>query len=146
MLHVPYRASPAATQDLLAGRVDLFVADQAVILPASQGGRLRILAVTTRTRSPQLPEVPTVAEAANLPNYELFAWFVIAAPAGTPAAVVSKISTDVIAALKTDDMVRQIALVGFQPVGETPQQFTAFLVKDRASAAERVKAADVKME
>ena len=69
MLMVPYRASPLAVQDLIAGRVDLFVADQAVILPQVQSGALRALAVTTKERSAQLPNVPTIAEAANLPNY-----------------------------------------------------------------------------
>jgi tripartite-type tricarboxylate transporter receptor subunit TctC len=83
MLHVPYRASPLAVQDLISGRVDLFVADQAVILPGVQGGQLRPLAVTTKERSAQLPDVPTVAEQ-GLPDYELYAWFVLAVPAATP--------------------------------------------------------------
>jgi tripartite-type tricarboxylate transporter receptor subunit TctC len=81
LLHVPYRSSPLATQDLMAGRVDLFVADQAVILPGAQSGRLRILAVTTAERSAQVPDVPTVAEAAGLPDYDLSAWFALFAPA-----------------------------------------------------------------
>lgn len=92
LLHVPYRAAGAAMQDLLAARVDMFIADQAVLLPAIQSGGARVLAVTTRDRSPQLPQTPTVAEAANLPDYAIFAWFVVAAPAGTPAPVVDRIN------------------------------------------------------
>ena len=70
----------------------------------------------------------------------------LAAPAGTPPAVVSKISADVVAALKTEDMLKALTSVGFAPVGETPAQFTAFLATDRANAAKRVEAAGVKME
>ncbi len=91
LLHVPYRASPAAVQDLIAGRVDLFVADQAVILPGVQGGQLRALGVTTKERSAQLPDVPSVAEQ-GLPDYEIFAWFVLCAPAATPARALERLN------------------------------------------------------
>jgi tripartite-type tricarboxylate transporter receptor subunit TctC len=70
----------------------------------------------------------------------------LAAPAGTPPAITSKISSDVIAALKTDDMVKTMGNVGFSSVGETPAQFAAFLVTDRSNAAKRVEAANVKMD
>ncbi|MBB5690701.1 tripartite-type tricarboxylate transporter receptor subunit TctC [Roseomonas alkaliterrae] len=92
MLAVPYRSSPLAVQDLLAGRVDLFVADQAVILPQAQAGALRILAVTSAQRSAAVPDVPTVREAGNLPDYEVIAWFCLFAPAGTPADRVARLN------------------------------------------------------
>ncbi len=104
MLGVPYRSSPLAVQDMLAGRVDMFIADQAVILPQAQAGALRILAVTSAERSAAVPDVPTVREAGNLPDYEVIAWFTLFAPAGTPADRIALLNRAVQAALATEEM------------------------------------------
>ena len=92
MTVVPYRASPQAVQDLVAGRIDLFTADLAVMLPQVQAGTVRPLAVTSTQRISQLPDVPTVDEAAGVKGYELIAWFGIFAPAGTPVDIVAKLN------------------------------------------------------
>jgi tripartite-type tricarboxylate transporter receptor subunit TctC len=89
---VPYRASPQAVQDLIAGRIDLFTADLAVMLPQVQAGGVRALAVTSAGRVPQLPDVPTVDEAAGTKGYELIAWFGLFAPARTPVDVIVKLN------------------------------------------------------
>ncbi len=95
---VPYRAGPAAMTDLIAGQVQLFTADLAVTLPQVRAGRIRGLAVTSAQRSAQIPELPTVAEAANLPGYELIAWFGLFTPARTPDAAVARLNAAVRAA------------------------------------------------
>ena len=92
MTVVPYRASPQAIQDLVAGRLDLFTADLAVMLPQVQAGTVRPLAVTSEKRIAQLPEVPTVDEAAGTKGYELIAWFGIFVPSATPADVIAKLN------------------------------------------------------
>lgn len=89
---VTYRASPQAVGDLMAGRIDLFTADLAVMLPQVQGGGVRALAVTSSSRIPQLPDVPTVDEALGVKGYELIAWFGVFAPANTPEPIVAKLN------------------------------------------------------
>lgn len=89
---VPYRSSPNAITDLLGGRVNMFTADLAVMLPQVRDGAVRALAVTSLKRSPLLPDVPTVEEAGGYKGYELIAWFGLFAPAGTPPAVIAKLN------------------------------------------------------
>lgn len=89
---VPYRASPQAVTDLIAGRLDLFIADMAVMLPQVQAGTIRALAVTSSTRVGQLPDTPTVDEAGGLKGYELIAWFGAFAPAGTAEPVIARLN------------------------------------------------------
>ena len=128
MLGVPYRSSPLAVQDMLAGRVDLFIADQAVILPQAQAGALRILAVTSAERSAAVPEVPTVREAGNLPDYEVIAWFCLFAPAGTPADRVALLNRAVVAAAAGEEMrSRLVGALGMTMRSSTPEQAVAFV-------------------
>ena len=95
LTHVPYKGQPDAISDLLAGRVMSMPLTAALALPQIKAGKLRPLAVTTATRSGSLPDVPTVAEALNLPDYEVGTWFGFVVPAKTPEAIVSKLSADV---------------------------------------------------
>jgi tripartite-type tricarboxylate transporter receptor subunit TctC len=89
---VPYRASPQAATDLIAGRIDLFVADMALMLPHVQAGTVRALAVTSAQRVSQLPDTPTVEQAGGLTGYELIAWFAAFGPAGTPQPVIDRLN------------------------------------------------------
>jgi tripartite-type tricarboxylate transporter receptor subunit TctC len=147
MLHVPYRASPAAVQDLISGRVDVFIADQAVILPPTQGGQLRVLGVTTRTRSPQLPDVPTVAEAGNLPNYELFAWFVLAAPTGTPPAVLARLNAAVRHASANPELRQRLEqTLGMSVTPSTQEEAVAFLRSETVKWTNAIRAAGIEPE
>ncbi len=147
MLHVPYRASPAAVQDLIAGRVDVFVADQAVILPPAQGGQLRVLGVTTRTRSAQMPDVPTVAEAANLPNYELFAWFVLVAPAGTPAVAIQRLNLALRRASEDATLRARLGeALGMQVMTGTPEEAAAFMRAETVKWTQAIRAAGIEPE
>ena len=147
MLHVPYRSSPAAVQDLIAGRVDVFIADQAVILPPTQGGQLRVLGVTTRERSPQLPEIPTVAEAGNLPGYELFAWFVLAAPTGTPAAHLARLNAAVRHASANPELRQRLEQVlGMTVTPSTPEEAAAFMRSETVKWTNAIRAAGIEPE
>jgi len=146
LLRVPYRSSPQAVQDLMAGRVDLFVADQAVILPQIGQG-LRALGVTTKERSAQLPDIPTVAEAANLPDYELFAWFVLAAPAGTPAPVVTRLNQAVRAAAANPTLRERLGgTLGMALRPSTPEEAQAFVAAETVKWTNAIRAAGIEPE
>jgi tripartite-type tricarboxylate transporter receptor subunit TctC len=147
MLHVPYRSSPNAVQDLMAGRVDLFIADQAVILPQLQNNGLRALAVTTQRRSSSLPEVPTVAEAAGLPNYELFAWFVVAVPAGTPAPAIARLNEAVRQAGASAELRdRVVNALGMELMLSTPEEAARFVAAETRKWTEAIRAAGIEPE
>ena len=146
MLRVPYRSSPLAVQDLMAGRVDLFVADQAVILPQIGQG-LRALGVTTKQRSAQVPDVPTVAEAANLPEYELFAWFVLVAPAGTPAPAIARLNTAVRAAAEQATLRERLGTtLGMAVRVSSPEEAAQFMAAETVKWTNAIRAAGIEPE
>jgi len=147
LLHVPYRAAGGAMQDLLAGRVDMFTADQAVLLPAVQSGRARVLAVTTRERSPQLPQIPTVAEAASLPDYAIFAWFVVAAPAGTPAPVVARLNAAIRHAGENAELRQRMEqALGMVMMIGSPEEAQAFTRSETVKWTQAIRGAGIEPE
>ena len=111
MLHIPYRGAGPAMTDLLGGQVDLMFDNLPTALPHIKAGKLRGLAVTTAARSPLAPELPTMAES-GLPGFELSTWFAFFAPAGTPRAIVDKISGDMRRVLAQPDMQQRLAAIG----------------------------------
>jgi tripartite-type tricarboxylate transporter receptor subunit TctC len=115
------------------------------LMPFVNGGKLRALAAAGPTRVAIAPNVPTFAES-GFPEYETFFYMGLSAPSSMPSAIVNKIAADVAVAMKTEDLLKALTNVGFQPVTETPAQFAAFLVTDRANAAKRIEAASLKME
>ncbi|MEO3475188.1 tripartite tricarboxylate transporter substrate binding protein [Roseomonas sp. CAU 1739] len=146
MLHVPYRSSPLAVQDVLSGRVDLFIADQAVILPQAQAGALRILAVTSGQRSAAVPEIPTVREAGNLPDYEVIAWFALFVPAGTPADRVTRLNAAVTAALATPEVRTRLGTFGMDIRGSTPAEAVAFVRAETVKWTNAIRQAGIEPE
>jgi tripartite-type tricarboxylate transporter receptor subunit TctC len=146
LLRVPYRSSPQAVQDLMAGRVDLFVADQAVILPQIGQG-LRALAVTTKERSAQLPDVPTIAEAGNLPDYEIFAWFVLAAPAGTPAPIIERLNLAVRNAMASPALRERLgATLGMAVRPSSPEEAARFIATETVKWTNAIRSAGIEPE
>jgi tripartite-type tricarboxylate transporter receptor subunit TctC len=127
MVHLPYRGSAPAVQDLIAGNTQVMFDNLTSSLPHIRSGRLKALAVTSRTRSPALPDVPTMEEAAGLKGFEATAWFGLLAPAGTPREIVDKIHRDVAKILAAPDMRERFAGQGALPVGDTPEQFAAYI-------------------
>jgi tripartite-type tricarboxylate transporter receptor subunit TctC len=100
-------------------------------LPQHQAGTLKILAVCTPERSPHLPDVPTMSEAA-LPGFTSIAWFGLVAPPDTPEAIVEKINKDVVAVLKSEDVRKKFQAHAAEPIGNTPQEMATFLERERA--------------
>ena len=124
--HVPYKGPNEALLDVTAGRVQYFLSPLVPALPLIREGRVLALAVTTAQRTPMLPDVPTVAEAA-LPGYEFQAWFGMFAPAGTPRAIVEQISREVARIVLLPEVAKQMASQGEQPRSSTPEEFAKFV-------------------
>ncbi len=129
LLHIPYKGDGQALTDVLAGRVPLLMSGYQVVLPHIQSGRLRALAITSRTRVAILPDVPTIAQS-GYPDYVLDAWAGFFAPVGTPAAVVAKLNREIAAALATPALRELLAATGAQTVGTPPGAFADYVVQE----------------
>jgi len=123
MVHVPYRGTAAAMPDLLAGRIAMMIDGVPVQTPNIRSGKVRALAVTTSTRSPALPDVPTMKEAGL--DYEVPFWTAIYAPIGTPKPVIAQLEAALRKAMRDPDVVRLLADVGTEPVGSTAAELDA---------------------
>lgn len=145
ILHVPYKGSGPATADAVAGQVQVTYASVASVLRFVQAGRLRALAVTSKNRSPQMPEVPSMVEA-GLADFELTSWYGLLAPAGTPPGIVGKIHADVLAVLGTAEMQKSFATQGLDIAGGTPQAFGEFIRNETAKFARIAKAGNIAAE
>ncbi len=126
LLHVPYKGSGPAVTDLLGGQVDMMFDSLTSARPHIESGKLRALAVTTRSRAAALAGVPTLAEA-GVPGYELSPWYAVYLPAGTPAPVVAALQQALAEALRLPDVRRRLAAIGAEPVGGTPEALRAHL-------------------
>lgn len=122
--HVPYKGESVAYNDLIAGQIDLMVGNFAPASALVGPGRLRALAVTGKTRSEQLPNVPTVAES-GLPGFENTGWFGLLAPAGTPKPILSKIQRDTVAVMNETDTKARLYVQGMKPVANSSAEFAA---------------------
>jgi len=129
--HVPYRGGPAAMQDLLAGQVDSVVIDTATGLPFIRDGRVRALAVLSDTRAPLAPDVPTMAEL-GFPGTVAYGWQGMGVPSATPAAVVERLSVEMITAIRSPDIQARMASLGIEWQPWTPAQFNEFVRAENA--------------
>jgi tripartite-type tricarboxylate transporter receptor subunit TctC len=126
MNHVPYKGSSQAMQDLLSGQVKVSFAGIPNVLPHVKAGRLRALAVSTAQRWPDLPDVPTVAEA-GVPGYEATLWLCVLAPAKTPPEIVKRLADEIAKALQDPEMLKNLRSAGIGPHYMGPQEFAPFL-------------------
>ncbi|HSN39688.1 MAG TPA: tripartite tricarboxylate transporter substrate binding protein [Burkholderiales bacterium] len=126
MTHVPYKGAAPALNDLLGGQVQLMFATIISVGSHVQSGRVRALAVTSAKRSAVMPNLPTVAEA-GVPGFEATAWFMLLAPAKTPAAIVEQVHSDTVAVLNKTDLKERFAKQGAEVVGDTPAQSLRYL-------------------
>jgi tripartite-type tricarboxylate transporter receptor subunit TctC len=126
-IHVPYRGGGQLITDILSGKVDFSIATAATVLPHVEAGRLRALAVPFTRRSPLLPDVPTVAEAANLPGYEVANWYGLMGPRALPRPIVDRVNAVLNDALRDPEVVANLARHGLEPAPSTPEEFTAII-------------------
>ncbi len=128
MQHVPYRGAAPAITDMLGGQVQVIFDNMPSIIPHIRSGALRALAVTTTTKSPQLPDTPTVAE--TVPGYEASALFGMGAPKNTPKEIIAKLNTEINAILAEPDMKKRLVELGGEPLIQTPEKFGADIVAE----------------
>jgi tripartite-type tricarboxylate transporter receptor subunit TctC len=146
MVHVPYKGIAPAIQDMLGGSIDAMIAGATAAIPHMPSGKIKVLAIAGTKRAKALPGVPTFAEA-GYPNVVANLYLGLAAPAGTPVAVVSKITADVQQILKNKEFLdRFVDPYGYEPIGDTPQQFEAFLKQDKKIAGQRIKDLGIKLD
>ena len=131
---VPYRGTAPAVTDTIAGHVQLGIADPPPSMGAISEGKLKALAVSSKTRFSMFPDVPTFDEQ-GLKDFDITGWFGIAAPGGTPRNIVIKLNAAVVAALKDPEVARRIRTVGMEPTPTTPEEFSAFLASEIVKAA-----------
>ena len=145
MNHIPYRGSGQATTDLIGGQVQAAIPGTAGMVGHIKAGKLRALAVTGARRSPQLPDVPTLAES-GVPGYEAYVWMGLMAPKGTPAPIVDKLQREVLRALATDEVRKYMATAGTEIVGSTPAEFGTFYRAEKERWAKVVKETGAKID
>ena len=131
LLHIPYKGGGQAITDLVGGQVPVGVLGLAAVLPHAKNGRVRILAVTTKARSPAVPDVPTLEES-GVAGYDVRQWAGLMAPAKTPPDVLAKLQKEIAAALATPALKERIEKLGFEVTGTAGKDFVAYLDRDRA--------------
>jgi tripartite-type tricarboxylate transporter receptor subunit TctC len=127
--HVPYKGSGPAQQDLMSGIVKVSFVGTPIAIPHMKSGRLIALGVSTAKRSPEMPEVPTIAEA-GVPGYEARVWIGLLAPAGTPGEIVGKLNGEVAKLMRAEEVRKLLVPTGMEPDPDSPEQFGAFLKQD----------------
>lgn len=145
LVHIPYKGTGPAIVDAMGGHVELVFAGTAALTAHIKAGRLRAIGVTSAKRLAPFPEIPTIAEG-GLPGYEISAWHGMIAPAHTPAAIVSRLHAAVVSALADADIRKRLAVMGAEPVGSTPEAFTAFLHEDIERLGKLIRAANIKAD
>ncbi len=146
LLHFPYRGSGPAVLDLIGGTMDLMFDNLPSSLPHIKAGKLKALAVTSAQRSAALPELPTIAEAANLKGYEASSWFGLLAPAGTPPDIVARLQQETAKALNTAALKERLLSQGAIPSGMPSAEFASMINAETKKWAQVVKASGAKVD
>jgi tripartite-type tricarboxylate transporter receptor subunit TctC len=144
MIHVAYKGSAPAVIDLIAGQMHVMFDNMPGIINYIRGGELRALAVTTAKRSPQLPDVPTVAE--TVPGFEASAWFGLAVPKGTPQAIITRLNREVNETLKEPKIMQRLTDLGGVSIAGTPAEFWAIHTMETEKWAKVVKVSGAKIQ
>jgi tripartite-type tricarboxylate transporter receptor subunit TctC len=144
-LHIPYKGGGPAVIDLLAGQHVIYFGNVPTVITHARNGRLRALAVTGPKRTPAAPDIPTVAES-GVPGYEVTTAYGVAAPAKTPRPVLDRLHAELIKTLNSPDIRERLQGLGADPVGNTPEQYTAFMQNEIAKWGKVIKAAGIKGE
>ena len=127
--HVPYKGSGPAQQDLMSGIIKVSFVGTPIAIPHMRSGRLKALGVSTAKRSPEMPDVPTVAQA-GVPGYEAIVWIGMLAPAATPREIIAKLNGEIGKLVRTGEVKKLLTPTGMEPDPDTPEQFGAYLKAD----------------
>ncbi|MDN3987613.1 Bug family tripartite tricarboxylate transporter substrate binding protein [Zwartia vadi] len=128
--HIPFKGGNPANTSVLAGETQMTFATVPGALPHVVSGKLIALGVTTKQRSSQLPDVPTISEAAGLPNYDISTWNALLAPKGTPEAIVTKLNAAIVQAMKSPELRQRFEKEGAMPMTSTPKELSDFIVAE----------------
>jgi tripartite-type tricarboxylate transporter receptor subunit TctC len=142
---VPYRGGMQAVTDMMGGTIHLNIGTASTLVPLIRDGKLRAISVWGPTRFPELPDVPTMMES-GFPGLSLFFWSGLLAPAGTPAAIVSRLNAETNTALRSPEMTASMARLGVEPSTGSPEDFAAFIAEEAPKWARIVEASGVKID
>lgn len=145
MAHVPFKGEGPALNELLGGRVDLFMGNISAVLKFQQDNRVKLLALASPRRGAMAPNIPTAAEG-GLPDFVASAWFAVVAPQGTPAAIASKLNAAIAEILKMPDVQQKFAALGAEVVGGSPSDMSTFMDAERARWKKVIDTANVKLD
>jgi len=145
MLHVPYKGVAPALNDVLGGQITMMLSQASSALPFVKAGKLRALGIASLKRSSAVPDLPTIAEQ-GVAGFEVVAWYGLMAPAKTAPEVVAKIASDTARALREPDVRERFAALGVEPVGNTPEEFSGILKRDRTRWSDLVKRQNLRFE
>jgi tripartite-type tricarboxylate transporter receptor subunit TctC len=145
IVHVPYKGGAQAAQDTVTGQVSMYFSGILVGLPLAKAGRVRALAVATKTRSPIAPDIPSIAESA-LPDYEMSLWNALFAPAGTPKELVARLNAEVVKALEASEVRERLLGAGAVPTAGSPDELGGFFRNEVARFAKVVQAIGLKLD
>ena len=146
IVHIPYKGGGPAVADTLGGQVSLSIVTMPAAISHVRSGKLRALAVTTLKRNPGAPEIPTVAEALKIPDYEVDSWYAMFAPAKTPAAIISRMQKEVARVIQQPEVKQKLLEQGGDTVGSSPEQLDRVVKGELKKWAEVVRAAKIKVE
>jgi tripartite-type tricarboxylate transporter receptor subunit TctC len=145
IVHVPYKGAGPAMVDVLSGQVQLYFATMPAAMPHVKSGKLAAVAVTSAKRSPALPDAPTIAES-GVPGYEASTWYGLLAPARTPAAAVARLHQATVKILADAALRGKLADQGFEPVGDSPEEFGAYIKSEIAKWGNVIRDAGIRPE
>jgi tripartite-type tricarboxylate transporter receptor subunit TctC len=143
MTNVSYRGNAPALTDVVAGHLPTMFSNISDAMPQAAAGSVRLLAVSSKARAPQLPDVPTIAES-GFPGYDVLTWNGLMAPAATPKEIVDKIAAEIARAVKDPQFVARLNQYGADPLGNTPEEFSAMIAAETALWADTVKSLGLK--
>lgn len=145
LVHIPYKGLPTAVTDLLTGRIQIMFNQLAPFQSHVHAGTLRALAVAAPNRIPQLPSVPTTTES-GLPQFEVSIWQGLLVPRGTPNEVVTRLNEEVLKVLSTKEVRDSLSAQGFEPIGTSPEKFSAYIVSETVRWSDAIKASGAKLD
>jgi len=143
--HIPYKGGGPGLVALISGEVSLYFGNVPTVIRQARAGKVRAVATTGSKRTPAAPDIPTVAES-GVPGYEVTTAYGMAAPAKTPRAIVDRLHADVVRVLNSPDVSNRLRALGADPIGNTPEQYTAFVKNEISKWGKVIKAAGIKGE